>query len=129
MNSVQPDNPSPPASVPFREIVTNAIRYWELRRLWYNVALAGIVLAYFYAGLPASRVLLNTDGVLDLAVLAILANVCYCAAYVVDVFAQFSGFRAPWLRWRWLLLLLGIAFAGILTRSFALGFLAAPHID
>ena len=55
-------------------------------------------------------------------VLAVLANLCYCAAYIADVFAQFSGFRLAWIRWRWLLLTVGILFAGIITRFFALGF-------
>jgi len=51
-------------------------------------------------------------------VLAVLANIAYCAAYPVDVFAQMSTFRHNWLRYRWVLLAIGIVFASIITRFF-----------
>jgi hypothetical protein len=41
--------------------------------------------------------------------------------YVADVFIQFSGFRASRGRWRWVLLLVGFAFAGTLTHFFTSG--------
>jgi len=103
-------------------MVTDAIRYWEPRRLIYNAALALIVIGYFLAGLPESRSTFTLDGVLILFLLAVLANACYCGAYIADIFAQFSGFRTLWLRWRGWLLVLGIAFASVITRFFALGF-------
>ncbi len=55
------------------------------------------------------------DLILVLFVLAVLANVCYCAAYIVDIFNQFTAFRSIWLRFRWLLLALGTCFAAIAT--------------
>ena len=103
-------------------MITDAIRYWEPRRLIYNAVLAAIVLGYFLASWPASRSTFTFDGVLFLFVLTVLANLCYCAAYFADIFAQYSGFRILWLRWRGVLLALGITFAGIITRFFALGF-------
>ena len=119
----KPLDPTLPAGKPsFREIATNAIRYWETRRLIYNAVLALIVLAYFAAALPKSVSTISLNGILFLFVLTVLANLCYCAAYFVDLFAQFSGFRALWLRTRWFLLALGIAFAAVITRFFALGF-------
>ena len=110
----------------FREMVTDAIRYWEPRRFIYNAVLALIVIGYFIAGLPASRSTLTLNGILFLFFLAVLANACYCGAYIADLFAQFSGFRAQWRRWRGLLLALGIAFAAVITRFFALGFFPSP---
>lgn len=108
--------------VSLREMTTDAIRYWEPRRFLYNAVLALIVIGYFCASWPASRAAVTVNGILCLFVLAVLANLCYCAVYIADVFAQFSGFRVLWLRWRWLLLALGIAFGGIITRFFVLGF-------
>jgi len=35
---------------------------------------------------------------------------------------QVSGFRAAWQKWRWVLFLVGGAFAAIITRWFAIGF-------
>ncbi len=37
-------------------------------------------------------------------------------AYAVDSFAQTSGFRDLWQRIRWVLFLIGLLFAGIITR-------------
>jgi hypothetical protein len=116
--------------VSLRDAVTNAISYWEPRRLIYNAVLAAIVLGYFLSYLPGSRETFTLNAVLVLFVLAVLANLCYCAAYVPDVVAQFSGLRPVWIRWRGLLLAVGIVFAGIITRFFALGYFAAfqpPH--
>ena len=108
-----------------REAVTNSIRYWEPRRILYNASLAAIVLLYFFLATPASRqAVLNLNGILFLFLLAVLANVAYCAAYVVDVFAQMSGFQSVWLKYRWVLLLTGIAFAGTITRFFAIALFA-----
>ena len=105
----------------FREMVTDAIRYWEPRRFVYNAVLACVIIGYFIAGLPRSRSTITFDGILILFLLAVLANACYCGAYIADLFAQFSGFRTQWQRWRWLLLFLGIAFAAVITRFFAMG--------
>jgi len=114
-------------SVILREAVTEAIRYWERRRIVYNAVLATIVLGYFVAGLPSSKVKATFDLLEGLFVLAVLANVAYCTAYIVDVFAQMSGFRHTWLAYRWVLLLIGILFAGIITRAFAIGMFSIPQ--
>jgi hypothetical protein len=104
-----------------RESLTDAIRYWEPRRLLYNAVLAAVVLAYFWFYYPASRTALTVDTELIIFELAVMANVAYCAAYPVDVFAQMSGYRDLWRKYRWLLLIVGLSFAGILTRFLALG--------
>src|SRR5262245_60565816 len=113
---------SSPTTATMREIATNAIRYWEPRRVIYNGVLAAIVLGYFAAAWPASREAVTLDHVMSLFVLAVLANLCYCSAYVVDIFAQLSDFRGLWLRWRWILLAIGLVFASILTRFTASDF-------
>jgi hypothetical protein len=97
-----------------RHALTDAIRYWEPRRLIYNVVLAavvGICFAWLGPG-PYS----TTDTLLALFLLAVLANVAYCAAYIVDVPAQLSGFKPQWIKLRPALFLVGLAFAAILTR-------------
>ncbi len=105
-----------------KSYLTNAISYWEIRRIIYNAALAVIVIGYFVANLPASLQLITPDVIFALFILAVLANIAYCAAYVADIVAQISGFRDLWLRLRWILFLVGLAFASILTRWFAMGF-------
>ena len=102
-----------------REFTTDALRYWELRRLFYNLLLAAIVAGHFIAAWPASGSTITFNGVLRLFVLAVLANIAYSAVYVADVFIQLSGFRAGRMRWRWVLLLVGFSFAAVLTHFFS----------
>jgi hypothetical protein len=105
-----------------RETITDALRYWEPRRLIFNAVLACIVLGYFAAAWPESRSAVTLNGVLFLFILAVLANVCYCAAYLGDLFVQFSGFTAVWQKGRWILFVVGTLFAAAITRFFAMGF-------
>lgn len=111
----------------FHEFATDAIRYWEPRRPAYNTVLAVIVVACFVAGYPASKEVFSIDLALRLVLLAVLANVAYCSAYVVDIFAQLSGYRERWREYRWALLGIGILFAGIVARFFSLGMFLPGH--
>ncbi|SRR5713226_7306516 len=104
-----------------RDMLTDAIRYWELRRIAYNAVLVAIVVVVFMLQWPDSRSALSANLVQGLFILAVLANVAYCAAYVVDVAAQYSAFGATWRRYRWLLFAIGVVFAGILARFIAAG--------
>lgn len=107
-------------SSPVREIFTDAIKYWEPRRLIYNTVLAGITIARFAYTLPNSKSDLNWGLAIGLFVLAAIANLLYCAAYVVDVFVQLSGFRDAWRRLRWVLFVFGILLATALSIPFVL---------
>jgi hypothetical protein len=122
---MQPDQAGPiePQGVAprLREVTTDALRYWELRRIVYNVLLAAIVVGHFIAAWPLSGSVITFNGVLGLFVLAVLANVAYSAVYIVDVFVQLSGFRGSRAYWRWIVLLVGFAFAAVLTHFFASG--------
>jgi hypothetical protein len=105
----------------FRESVTAAIRYWEPLRLVYNSVLVAIVLIYFGIGYPASRSILSINFLLSLFLLAVLANIAYCAAYPVDIFVRASSYREQWQKFRWIIFVIGLVFAGIITRFIALG--------
>jgi hypothetical protein len=94
----------------------NALRYWEPRRFIYNVVLALVVLAEFLVAWPASRVKLSVDLLLGLFMLAVVANIAYCAVYFVDLFVQFSGLDAAWRRGRMVLLIVGTAFAATIAH-------------
>ena len=87
----------------------------------YNLALASIVIIYFAVGYPSSKAVLSVDFLLELFLLAVAANIAYCAAYLVDVFVQASGFREVWRRSRWVLFAIGTTFAAIITRFVAMG--------
>jgi hypothetical protein len=109
-----------------RRALSDALRYWEPRRILYNSALALVVAAAYIAHLPVSRSELTFGTFQGLFVLAVLANVAYCAAYLVDFSVQLSAYRPLWLRTRWLLLVIGIAFAAVLAHCFCLGIFGTP---
>lgn len=112
----------------WRAAATNAIRYWEPRRIVYNVVLAAITIAYFAAYYPRSRAALSLDEGLFIFLLAVLANVAYSSAYIADVFFQLSDYHQLWRKYRWLLFVIGTVFAGIIIRVFSIGFFdAALH--
>jgi hypothetical protein len=112
-----------------QEILSDAIRFWERARLLFNAVLAVIVVLVFFLAWPASKASLSFDTMQTLFVLAVLANVAYCSAYVVDVFAQFSGLRSTWRRFRWLLFVLGLLFAAVITNVISSGLFPVPPIQ
>jgi hypothetical protein len=95
-------------------------------RLVYNGVLLIIVVISFFALYPASRQNFTVQLGLFLFLLAVLANVAYCAAYVVDVFAQMTGYETLWLKLRWVLFSIGILFAGIITYLWTTGLFSSP---
>ena len=99
-----------------REFTTDAIGYWEIRRLFYNLLLAVVVLAHFVASWPASRSVVSLDAILALFALAVLANVAFSAVYVADVFIQLSGYRESRRTWRRMVLVVGFSFAAVITH-------------
>jgi hypothetical protein len=101
--------------------VAQGLRYWEPRRLVYNGVLALVVIGHFVSGLPGSWDKLSFDLALGVFILAVLANIAYCAAYVADLFVQFSGLDSAWRRGRVILLAVGTAFAATFTHFIAQG--------
>ncbi len=75
-------------SGPFRAFLTDAIRFWEPRRLIYNLVLAVVVVVWIVASWPHFPPMFTLHSLLLLGILALLANACYCAAYFVDIAMQ-----------------------------------------
>ncbi|HEV2299085.1 MAG TPA: hypothetical protein VGR72_11260 [Candidatus Acidoferrales bacterium] len=109
MNTPAPAQPL--QQMEFRGILTDAIGYWERRRIIYNLLLTVVVIAWIVLTWPHFRPAFRWDSFVALLVLAVLANLCYCAAYVADLPMQYSSFRQVWRRWRWALLFGGTLFA------------------
>jgi len=98
------------AQIPWRDALSDAIRYWEPRRIVYNLALAVVVLVSAVTFWMQIRDRISFEPLLALLVLAVLANVCYSAAYLMDLPMQLSSHAGIWKRWRWLLWLFGMLF-------------------
>jgi hypothetical protein len=90
-----------------RERLADAIRFWEPRRLVYNFVLTTVAIVWLVATWPHFRGALTLSSLLLTAILALLANACYCAAYFVDIPMQRSALSAMWNQRRWGLWLLG----------------------
>ena len=116
-----PDDGAPRA---FVDLAGDALRYWEFRRLFYNLVLLVVVAVEFLAAGPRAQAALTLDLMVFFFIMAVFANVAYCAVYVVDLFVQFSRLRSVWRQWRWTLLLIGTAFAAAITHFFVLGILS-----
>ena len=100
---------------PFQGPFADALRYWEPRRLIYNLVLIAVTAAWVVGTWPHFRPALTWSSLPPMAVLALLANVCYCAAYVVDVAMLHSSVESVWRRRRWILWLIGTLFAILLA--------------
>jgi hypothetical protein len=98
-------------SGPFRGFLTDAIRFWEPRRLVYNLILALVVVLWIVASWPHFRPMFTLHSLLLLGILALLANACYCAAYFVDIPMQGLSVGTALRRQRWGLWVIGTLFA------------------
>jgi hypothetical protein len=101
---------------PIRGPLADAIHFWEPRRLVYNFVLTGVVVVWVVASWPHFRPAFALPTLLPMAGLALIANVCYCAAYIVDIPMLYSSNSDVWKRRRWILLLIGTLFAILLEN-------------
>jgi len=107
----------------FKHSVADALRYWEPRRVLYNGVLTAVAVSWVVLTWPHFRPVQlwgvppgdTHPALLILVVLAFLANVCYCAAYLVDIPLQLTF--VTWRKYRWALLLTGTLFA-ILVENY-----------
>jgi len=112
------DSPDREARIPGPQgnILSDALRYWEWRRIFYNLVLATVVALWLITTWPHFRNAISWQGLLFLVITCTLANLCYCAAYVADIPAQYSGFQSTWRRWRWSLWVAGTLFAVLIAN-------------
>src|ERR1700690_3321911 len=93
-----------------KEIITESLRYWEPRRIAFNGVLGLVVAGTFFYHQP-SLAALSWQPVIGLLLAAVLAKRLYCPAYAADLVIQLSDYQAAWRRHRWLLWMVGTAFA------------------
>lgn len=109
-------------------VFEDALRYWEPRRIAFNVALVLLAAAWVVLTWPHFQPAFRLDVIPKLLVLGVLANVCYSAAYLVDLPAQHSGAAATWRRRRWVLWLGGTLFA-LLVATYWIADEIYPFVD
>lgn len=105
-------------AITFSTAATDAVRFWERGRLFYNGLLLVVVAARFGAEWPESRELMSADwgvALFLLVLMAVAANFLYCAGYPVDLFLQYTTYRDRIRAIRWSLFAAGTGFAALLA--------------
>jgi threonine/homoserine/homoserine lactone efflux protein len=109
-NVVPPESSGNFQPTSLRAAFAEAIRFWEPRRILYNLLLVAVTLPHF-------RPAFQLPAIFALAILALLANICYCAAYLVEAAMLGATFRNIWKnRQRWALWVVGTLFAILLAN-------------
>ncbi len=95
---------------PWKGLV-DAARFWEPRRPFYNLLLFGFVVLWVVRTWPHFRPAMTLESLGIMTVLALLANVCYCAAYFAEILIQNATSNAAWNRQRWAVWIVGTLLA------------------
>ncbi len=98
----------------------NAVRFWESRRVQYNLILAAVFLFWVLHTWPAFRPALHLKPLAQLFVLALIANVLYSAAYLAEAVSHN-------LRWRQAVWVIGTVFAALL-ETYWIGDEILPYV-
>ena len=104
-----------------REHVTDALRFWELARIPYNLALLAVTIgaAFVERSQCDDCYPVAASQVLTVGWWAVMANIAYSTVYLVDLFVQSSDFRPMRLYWRSAIWLVGTAFASYIAWPIA----------
>ena len=104
-------NEANPTGSEKRVDLKNAARFWERQRVWYNAVLLLTVVLWVGFTWPHFRPAMNLGALGKMTVLALLANLCYCAGYAMEGFIQPLVQQAYWRRLRWVVWVVGMLFA------------------
>jgi hypothetical protein len=105
-----PDHPIA-ADEPVHFSIRNATRFWESRRLIYNAILTATTLFWLIKDWSHLLPAFTWSSLGIVTVLALLANLCYCAAYLADLAIQNLVADSRWNSTRWAIFTLGTLFA------------------
>ena len=94
----------------------DAARFWERQRIWYDAVLCAFVVLWVGFTWPHFRPALNWVALGEMLVLALLANLCYCAGYVAELFMQPLFAQTYWRRIRWTAWVVGMLLAALLEN-------------
>ena len=106
--------------------VRDVAQWWEPRRVTYNLILAAVFAGLTARTWPRLRPELTREAVLPLIVLALLANLCYSVAYLVDLAALSAPAPRHRNTWRWVLWSAGMLFAMLLETYWFLDEILPP---
>ena len=94
----------------------DAANFWERQRVWYNAVLLLIVVLWVVFTWPHFRPAMNLIALGKMTVLAVLANLCYCAGYAMEGFIQPLVEQKYWRRLRFVVWTVGMLPAILLAN-------------
>jgi hypothetical protein len=103
------------SNIHWNEILTDSVRYWEVRRIAYNACLAVNTVVAYLSNQSKFVVKIDFGACVFLLIMAVIANLLYTAAYVPDVVMKLTIYREIWQRYRWVLFVFGTLFASLLA--------------
>lgn len=95
----------------------DAVRFWEPRRAIYNAVLAAFVLAWSIGTWPHFKPGMTWPNFGRVAVLAILANVGYSAAYLVEIAMGTTESGDAWHRGRRIVWIAGLVLSVLFENT------------
>lgn len=96
--------------------IADAVRFWEQRRIAYNLLLTMVFVGWVVVSWPSLKGAFSLVHFAQLAVLALIANVLYCAVYLAELFLKDLA-ASKWHHCRWGIWIVGTLFA-ILVESY-----------
>lgn len=90
-------------------------RFWEIRRIWYNLALLLLCVWWVVRTWPHFQPAMTLFHLGQMIRLALIANILYSTAYAVDAIAFESLGEPTRYRWRTALFVAGTLFALLLA--------------
>lgn len=103
-------------SGPLRDSFLEAVRFWEPRRLFYNLLLLAVVVTWVLATWPHFRPAMNLTAAMQISVLGLLANVFYSVAYLAEFALQGASSGKVRQSLRWTLWVIGTILAFVLAN-------------
>lgn len=99
----------------------HSVHFWERNRLIYNIPLIALSLFFWGREMLSGRFVDLLGGLVVLSFFAVLANLCYCLAYPIDLMLQMCVTPKYTMLLRWVSLLFGTLVASILAVCVLLG--------
>jgi hypothetical protein len=107
--------------------IAGAVRFWEQRRIPYNLLLTMVFVGWVAVSWPSLKGAFSLVHFAQLAVLALIANVLYCAAYLAELFFKNLA-MSKWQHWRLGIWIVGTLFAILLESYWVNDEMIAPLI-
>ncbi len=119
VNDCSPTNTEPSVIV----LAKRVFRDWEHLRVYYVLILGGFAMLLAIPGaIHNGSYLLTLRGIVDIAEVGIVANICYFTGPISETYVRWLGYEQKWVRW---FLFVGGTLLSVVQVLFTLGSVVA----